>query len=227
MYTNRILATSGVALVLLTAGVVVAIRLFAAPVREDGDGPEVDRQIQVERFTTLELGGGWDLHLTHAAEYSAVLTGDRELVDAAEVSSAGDRLSIHLPGDVDEDRTVRILVTAPTLEALDLAGGVTGTIAGLDTAELRVLSEGAANLVFEDSTIGDLALQTAGAANVDLGESLVENALLDMEGANQLLITMNGGALSGRVAGVGNVRYSGDVSSVNVEPDGIVTIRRR
>ena len=97
MYTNRILATSGVALVLLTAGVVVAIRVFAAPAREDGDGPKVDRQVQV----------------------------------------------------------------------------------------------------------------------------------LDLAGANQLRITMNGGSLTGRVEGVGNVRYSGEASSVNVDTDGIVRIRRR
>ena len=226
MYTNRILATSGVVLVLLAAGVVVAIRVSAAPAREGGAGPDVERPITVERFGAIELRGPWDLQLTHAAEYSAVLRGDRELVDAAEVSTAGDRLSIHLQGDVDEDRTVRLLITAPTIAALDLAGGVTGTISGLDAAELSVLAEGAANLVFAGSTIGDLALQTAGAANVDLGESLVENALLDLEGANQLRITMDGGSLTGRVAGVGNVRYSGDVSRVNVEPDGIVRIRR-
>ena len=58
MYTNRILATSGVVLVLLTAGAVVAIRVFAAPAREGGDGPEVDRQIEVERFAALELQRG-------------------------------------------------------------------------------------------------------------------------------------------------------------------------
>ena len=227
MYTNRILATLGVAMVLFTAGVVVAIRVFAAPAREHGDGPEVDRQIQVERFTTLELRGGWELDLTHASEFSAVLSGDRELVDTAEVSAGGDRLSIHLEGDVDEDRTVRILITAPAIEALSLAGAVNGTITGLDAAELTVLTEGATNLIFEGSTIGDLALQTAGAANIDLGESLVENALLNLEGATQLRITMAGGSLTGRVAGVGNVRYSGDTSSVNVDTDGIVRIRRR
>lgn len=227
MYTNRILATSGIVLVLLTAGVVVAIRVFAAPAREDGDGPEVDRQIAMERFTTLELRGGWDLNLRYASEYSAVLTGDRELVDTAEVSTAGERLSIHLQGDIDEDRTVRIVITAPAVEALSLAGAVNGTIAGLDAAELTVLSEGATNLVFEDSTIGELTLQTAGAANIDLGESLVENAVLSLAGANQLRITMNGGSLTGRVEGVGNVRYSGETSSVNVDIEGIVKLRRR
>ena len=233
MYTNRILATSGVVLVLLTAGVVVAISVFSAPVREDGDGLELDRKIEggrridMERFTALELSGGWELHLTHAAEYSVVLIGDQDLVDTAEVSTAGDRLSIYLHEDVDEDRTVRITITAPAIETLRLAGVVNGTVVGLDAAELTVSLDGATNLIFEDSTIGDLTLQTAGAANVDLEESLVENAVLSLAGANQLRITMDGGSLTGRVEGVGNVRYSGETSSVNVDIDGIVRVRPR
>ena len=227
MYTNRILATSGVVLVLLTAGAMVAIRVFAAPARDAGDGPDPDRRIEVEGFAVLELSGGWDLQLTQADEYSAVLAGDPELLDTAEVSTAGDRLSIYLHEDVDEDRTVRITITAPAIEALSLAGAVNGTVVGLDAAELTVSLDGATNLVFEDSTIGDLTLQTAGAANVDLEESLVENAVLSLAGANQLRITMDGGSLTGRVEGVGNVRYSGETSSVNVDIDGIVRVRPR
>ena len=180
----------------------------------------------MERFTALVLSGGWELHLTHAAEYSAVLIGDRDLVDTAEVSTAGDRLSIFF-SNVDEDRTARILVTAPAIETLRLAGVVNGTVVGLDAAELTVSLDGATNLIFEDSTIGDLTLQTAGAANVDLEESLVENAVLSLAGANQLRITMDGGSLTGHVEGVGNVRYSGETSSVNVDVDGIVRVRPR
>ena len=232
MYTNRILATSGVVLILLTAGVAVAIRVFPAPVRENGHGLEFDRQIEgdrqidVERFTALELSGGWELHLTHAAEYSVVLIGDQDLIDTAEVSTAGDRLSI-IFRDVDEDRTARIMITAPAIDTLSLAGVVNGTVVGLDAADLTVRLDGASNLVFEDSTIGDLTLQTAGAANIDLEESLVENAVLSLAGANQLRITMDGGSLTGRVEGVGNVRYSGETSSVNVDIDGIVRLRPR
>ena len=38
---------------------------------------------------------------------------------------------------------------------------------------------------------------------------------------------MDGGSLTGRVEGVGNVRYSGETSSVNVDTDGIVRVRPR
>ena len=119
------------------------------------------------------------------------------------------------------------MITAPAIETLSLAGVVNGTVVGLDATELTVRLDGASNLVFEDSTIGDLTLQTAGAANVDLEESLVENAVLALAGANQLRITMDGGSLTGRVEGVGNVRYSGETSSVNVDIDGIVRVRPR
>ncbi len=122
MNTNRILATLGVVLVLLTSGVVVAIRVFAAPAREDG-GTVVERELDVERFAGIELLGGWELQFTRGNEYSAVLTGDQGLVDTAEVSTAGDRLSIHLKGNIEEDRTVRIIINAPSIEALAVSRG--------------------------------------------------------------------------------------------------------
>ena len=95
MNTNRILATLGVVLVLLAAGVVVAIRVFAAPAQEDG-GPVVELELDVERFAGIELHGSWELQFTPADEYSAVLTGEPELVDSAEVSTDADRLIIRL-----------------------------------------------------------------------------------------------------------------------------------
>ncbi len=94
----------------------------AAPAREDG-GTVVERELDVERFAGIELLGGWELQFTRGNEYSAVLTGDQGLVDTAEVSTAGDRLSIHLKGNIEEDRTVRIIINAPSIEALAVSRG--------------------------------------------------------------------------------------------------------
>ena len=73
MNTNRILATLAVALVLLTAGGVVAIRVFAAPAQEDGR-PVAELELEVERFASIELYGAWNLQLTQAPEYGASAT---------------------------------------------------------------------------------------------------------------------------------------------------------
>ena len=80
MNTNRMLATLGVVLVLLAAGLVVAIRVFAAPAREErGGGSAVERQLEVNRFAGIELSGRWELQLTRTPEYRAVLVASQEV----------------------------------------------------------------------------------------------------------------------------------------------------
>ena len=231
MKVNRMPASAGVVLGLLIVGSVAAMPVFAAAASEEG-GPVVTRQLQVGRFAEIKLRGAWKLEFTRASEYSVVLTGNQETVAAAEVSSDGDRLAIHLDGSSEDDGgvridgSVRVVITAPTLAALTVAGAVDGRIVGLDAAQLTVVTKGASNLVFQDSTIGDLVLETEGAANVNLETSLVENAVLDMAGASQLKINLNGGSLTGRVRGVGNIRYTGDASSVDLDTVALVKVSR-
>ena len=201
--------------------------MFAAPTREDGGGPVVERPLEVGRFAAIELRGAWKLRFTRASEYRVVLAGDPEIVEAARVSTDGDRLGIHLEKYSKQDRSLRITIAAPTLTALTVAGAVDGRIVELDAAQLAVVTEGASHLVFEDSTIGDLMLKTKGAANIDLDASSVTNAVLDMAGASQLKINLNGGSLTGRVRGVGNIRYSGDAGSVDLDTVASVRISRK
>ena len=156
-----------------------------------------------------------------------VLTGNQETVAAAEVSTDGARLAIHLDDYSEEDRSLRIVITAPTLAALTVAGAVDGRIVGLEAAQLTVVTKGASNLVFDGSTVGDLVLETEGAANVNLEASLVANAVLDMAVSSQLKINLNGGSLTGRVRGVGNIRYTGDVGSVDLDTVALVKVSRK
>ena len=225
MNVKRMPATAGVVLGLLIVGSVAGIPVFAAAASEDG-GPIETRQLQVGGFAEIKLRGAWKLQFTQASEYSVVLTGSQEAVAAVEVSSDGDRLAIHLDGSSEDDRSPRIVIAAPTLAALSVAGAVDGRIVGLDAAQLTVVTRGASNLVFEDSTVGELVLETEGAANVNLEASLVENAVLDMAGASQLKINLNGGSLTGRVRGVGNIRYTGDASSVELDTVALVKVSR-
>ena len=226
MNVIRMLATLRIVFGLLVVGSVAGIPAFAAAASEDG-GPVVTRQLQVGGFAEIKLRGAWKLRFTQASEYSVVLTGNQETVAAAEVSSDGDRLAVHLDDLSEDDRSLRIDVTAPTLVALTVAGAVDGRIEGLDAVQLTVVTKGASNLVFDDSTVGDLVLETEGAANVNLEASLVANAVLDMAGASQLRINLNGGSLTGRVRGVGNIRYTGDASSVDLDTVALVKVSRR
>ena len=101
-----------------------------------------------------------------------------------------------------------------------------GRIVVLEAAQVTVVLRGASNLVFEDSTFGKAGAGDPGAANVNLEASLVENAVLDMAGASQLKINLNGGSLTGRVRGVDKIRYTGAASSVDLDMVALVTVNR-
>ena len=47
-----------------------------------------------------------------------------------------------------------------------------------------------------------------------------------MAGASELKINLNGGSLTGRVRGVGNIRYTGDASSVELDTVALVNVSR-
>ncbi len=85
MNTKQTPATLGVALFLLAAG--GAEGLYAAPTREDGGEPAIERPLDMGRFTAIELRGVWKLQFTLASEYSAVLAGDPEVIEAIKVST--------------------------------------------------------------------------------------------------------------------------------------------
>lgn len=72
-----------------------------------------------------------------------------------------------------------------------------------------------------------MKLETEGAANVNLDASSVDNAVLDMAGVSQLKINLNGGSLSGRVRGVGNIRYTGAAGSVDLDTVALVKVSRK
>ncbi len=48
-----------------------------------------------------------------------------------------------------------------------------------------------------------------------------------MAGTSQIRINLNGGSLTGRVRGVGNIRYTGDAGHVDLDTWGLVNIARK
>ena len=81
--------------------------------------------------------------------------------------------------------------------------------------------------MFEDSTVGELVLETAGGRQRQPGGVPGSKRGARMAGASQLKINLNGGSLTGRVRGVGNIRYTGAASSVELDTVAQVKVSRR
>ena len=66
----------------------------------------------------------------------------------------------------------------------------------------------------------------AGASDINLRGIAVTDAEIDLAGASNITLTMDGGALSGSMAGAGSIEYYGSVATESVRVAGAARIER-
>jgi hypothetical protein len=226
--SNRILTTFVVVLALLTVAIVIGARLIIGPVvLLDNTGPRIERRLTGQEFDKINIEGPWEVDVRPGPAATVVITGPDGLISAATLSVDDDSsLTVALRGGFGGSAGLHVLLEAPTLRAMRFAGAIEADVRDLVTDSLRIQAQGVSELRMTDSVIGELQLSSSGVAELDLRESLVGSAALDLSGVSDLAITMNGGSLTGRVSGAGDVRYAGDVTSVDLRTTPAVDVQR-
>ena len=114
----------------------------------------------------------------------------------------------------------------PELNELDLAGASTLELSGFEGERLEVDIAGAVRIEGRDGRYDVLELSVAGASEIDLRGIVVTDARVDLAGASDVTLSMNGGILSGSMAGAGVIDYYGTVAEQRVSIAGVGHVRR-
>ncbi len=240
---TRVLATVGIVVIAgtlifagytMVTGAVSRIGIFTRPSRvsvrsERTDGGSMLPLVigELGEFTSIAATGSWKVTIVRGDHSVQVYAAERA-ADQVRVSQSDGTLSLDLaPGTISLSDGLEAEISTPDLSRIDVRGGANVRIVGFDLESLALRIDGAASVAATDGTIGSLDLVVNGAANVDLSDSPVVDALVALDGASNLTIAMAGGELSGALRGVGNVTYTGDVSSESIRVEGLGRVRRR
>ena len=112
-----------IAIALVAAGVAAVVFLgFWSPLGQIVGSRTFDAQRkEFADFTTIEVGGGFEVEIIQSASYNITITADDNMLDLIEVSSSGNRLTIGLRwGYIYQDVTLRAKITMPDLYELKL-----------------------------------------------------------------------------------------------------------
>lgn len=161
-------------------------------------------------FDRVRLVGAFDLDLVAGEDFSVELRGNRALLDRMTARVEDGTLVIEpergakLRGNVDLDLTIHL----PTLAALTIDGAVDGGLSGLDSEELAIAVNGAAEL---DGTgrCGTLSLVINGAGDSDFSELACREASVVINGAGSAEIRASESA-SVTLNGVGGIEVHGN-----------------
>ena len=175
-------------------------------------------------FDSIEINGRWTVVVTQGDEWQVELdypeTGTRDV----DVSVHGERLRLSgarsgsLFGRSDARLTANVVM--PALVELETAGENRVTFSGFEGDHLSIESAGATDMTGADCRYARLDLSMAGAGNAQLKGIVVTDADIEVAGATNVSLTMDGGELTGGLAGAGRIEYSGTVSREAVDVAG-------
>ena len=201
------------------------------------EGDAVSGVLDLDGFREVEVAGAWRVTLTRGDEWRIELPPAGEAAGRIRAYVLGERLRLGRTTFVregwrfafgEEDGSPRrVDIVMPELAGLELKGGSRVSLSGFRGDRLDIDVAGAVRLEGRDGRYGTLALHAAGASDIDLRGIAVTDAEVDLKGASSVVLTMDGGVLSGSAAGAGSLHYYGPVSEERVEVAGVTRIVHR
>jgi hypothetical protein len=174
-----------------------------------GTGRLVEYTLDVAGFTGIETGGAYILTFRQAPTFSVTLEIQKNLFRHVEAEVRGGILYVdsNRPFNTTSGNTPRLVVSAPDLNSLAIAGAVSANIE-LETDRLHVNVTGAASLTLT-GTANRMDISSAGAANVNAFEMITNHVTINTAGAGNIDVYASE-TLDVTITGAGRVRYDGD-----------------
>jgi hypothetical protein len=186
-----------------------------------------ERRYEYRDFNAIESRGAWEVELVEGAEYGITVRAPEGIWNQVDVVAQRSRLVFDLDGPINlGDGRVAATVTMPAISEITTVGGAKVTARGFETDRLLLDIDGAAAIDAAGMSVGRLVVESDGAASIDFSESTVDHANVRLDGASLVKLSMAGGSLTGRVAGLARVEYSGEVASQEVEVSGLSQVKR-
>jgi len=191
-------------------------------------GERVKKAYDIDGFRELSASGIWDIKVSKGDGYQVILEAEERLIEDTIIDKRGRQIYLSMEEDmyVVGRQPIRVEIITPELSSVSLRGGANLTLEDFTSDSFTIESEGASNVEGRNNIFKDLMLSCEGAVNIDLKDSKTVNAEVDLEGASNVVLTMDGGSLTGEIEGVGSLEYYGDVSEEDVHNKGLSNIQR-
>ena len=229
--SQKTLLTAGgiIAGAILLVAVLVRVALSQVETVKVDFQPMVMPSADLVGFDEIVAGGAWKLKLVQGDHWEVEVNPvdanpNVDPLDNLEVSVRDGQLRLQQRSSFkwwrEENSELEAIILMPALKYLRLSGAVEAEMSGFEGQQLDLKMAGAIDLDGEQGRYEKLVVDGAGAIDLDFRDILVTDANVDLAGASQLTLTMNGGALTGSIAGAGSIDYYGTVSMQEINISG-------
>jgi hypothetical protein len=201
-------------------------RMFDFPVHfgsVEGSGQMVSEVREVGTFHGVDVGGVFKVEIVAGSQTGVEIEADDNLLPL--ISTHVDHRGIlHIESErrIKSQNDIRIRVTTPDIDDLDVSGAANVTVTGLKNDGINVDASGASHIKVSGET-AKLTIDISGATRVDAEDLEAVNAHVDASGASNAKVNVSG-KLGADLSGASHVTYSGSPTSVEKKTSGAASV---
>ena len=192
---------------------------------EKGSGKVVTEKRDLKGFKGVEVGGIFHVDITAGRDFGVEVEADDNLLPLITTEIEDGVLQIESERRLSPTAPIRVRVSAPDIQNLDVSGAADLTLNGVKNSGLAVDSSGAAKLKLAGET-AKLTAETSGASKIDAEDLRAIDANIDGSGASQVDLSVSG-ELTADVSGASKVVYSGTPTAVHKKTTGAGSVSHK
>ena len=191
----------------------------------EGSGDMETRELNLNDFDMIDIGGAFDLHVTFGDHQTVKVTIDDNLWDNLEADVSSGELELDWKKSCQPDRDCLVEIVVRSLEQVNIHGAGDVEIEDFDGEDFEYGLSGAGNLTM-DGQVDNLKIRISGAGNADTEGLRAKDVNISVSGAGNAKVYASE-SIRARVSGVGKVTYYGDPEERDTRVSGIGSIKRK
>lgn len=173
-----------------------------------GSGVTAVEKRDVSGFKSIKAGGAIEIEIVAQKEYSVEVEADDNLLQFVETKVSGSRLEISTSERLKMKKPVRVRISAPNIEAIDISGATKVSLSDVSNESLNVEASGASKVNVTGSS-KKLIVELSGASRLDAENLQAVQASIDASGASSASVAVSED-LKADLSGASKVTYAGD-----------------
>lgn len=190
-----------------------------------GNGKIKTQVRTIQSFDRLEVGGAFNIKVEVGKEPSLKIQAEENLLPLIKTSVINGNLIIETKKGLNPRKEIKILVTTPNINYVDVSGANSLQIFNIDEEMFEVNLSGAGS-IYLNGKVEKLSADLSGAGSIDSKDLIANEVEISVSGAASADVFAKG-KIDASVSGVGSINYYGNPKKVNSNVSGVGSINRK
>lgn len=188
-----------------------------------GSGNISNEKRNLSNFKGVDAGGVYEVEIVTQKDFSVEVEADDNLLPLIKTKVDNGILEISSEKRFNTKNPIRIKISAPNIEELEVSGASKVNLSNLDNNFLKVDASGASKMEISGKTV-DLNIESSGACKINAENLQSQNATIDASGASNINVSV-AGDLKVDASGASKITYAGNPQNIEKDTSGAGSVR--